>query len=311
MISGGGSALLPLPAEGVTLAEKQALTNSLLACGATINEINAVRKHISALKGGQLARLAAPARLVALILSDVVGSPLDVIASGPTVPDPSTMQDAWAVLEKYALVEQTPASIRERLAAGRAGLVSETPKPGDPLFTHVQNVIIGDNALAAQAAQARAEALGFHALLLSTFIEGEAREVGRVAAGLLKEIARYDRPIPRPACLIWGGETTVTLRGQGKGGRNQELALAAALALDGWENVALVALATDGADGPTDAAGAFIDGDTLTRARQMGLDPLRALQNNDAHPFFAALGDLLMTGPTHTNVNDLAFLLVF
>jgi hydroxypyruvate reductase len=311
VISGGASALMPLPADGVSLAEKQALTSSLLACGATINEINAVRKHISALKGGQLARAAAPARLVALILSDVVGSPLDVIGSGPAAPDASTFADAWNVLAKYDLIASAPASIRTRLEEGRAGRLPDTPKPGDPLFARVRNVIIGDNAIAADAAAARAEALGFHTLVLSTFVEGEAREVARVAAGILKELSSNGRPVPRPACVIWGGETTVTLRGKGKGGRNQEFALAAALALEGWDDVALAALATDGTDGPTDAAGALAQGDTAARARRLGLDPLRALQENDAYPFFAGLGDLLMTSPTNTNVNDLTFMLAF
>jgi glycerate 2-kinase len=311
VISGGGSALAPLPAAGITLTEKQELTSALLACGATINEINSVRKHISSFKGGALARAAYPARVAALVLSDVVGSPLDVIASGPTVADRSTFADAWAVLEKYGLTPRAPASVRQRLERGCAGQIPETPKPGDPIFAGVQNVIVGDNAIAAQAAQERARALGMHALLLSTYIEGEAREVGRVVAGLAKEVAAYGRPAPRPACLILGGETTVTVRGQGKGGRNQELALAAALALDGWDDVAVVALATDGSDGPTDAAGAVATGDSAARARRLGLDPARHLAENDAYAFFASLGDLLQTGPTNTNVNDLTFIIVF
>jgi hydroxypyruvate reductase len=311
LLSGGGSALLPLPVPGVTLDDLQRLTSDLLRCGATINEINAVRKHLSQVQGGQLARLAAPAPVIALILSDVVGSPLDVIASGPTVPDTSTFADALGVLERYGLVEQTPPTVVAHLRRGLSGDVPETPKPGDPVFAHVQTLIIGDNRIAAQAAVQKAAELGCHTLLLSTYVEGEAREVAKVLAGLGKEIARYGQPLPRPACLVAGGETTVTIRGTGKGGRNQELALAAAIALDGWEDVLLLTVATDGGDGPTDAAGAFADGTTVARARAQGLNPAAYLANNDAYNFFQALGDLLITGPTRTNVNDLTLVLVF
>jgi len=311
LLSGGGSALLPLPVPGVTLDALQRLTSDLLRCGATINEINAVRKHLSQVQGGQLARLAAPAPVIALILSDVVGSPLDVIASGPTVPDTSTFADAMGVLERYGLVEQTPPTIVAHLRRGLAGEIPETPKPGDPVFAQVQTLVIGDNRIAAQAAVQKAAELGFHTLLLSTYVEGEAREVAKVLASLGKEIARYGQPLPRPACLVAGGETTVTIRGQGKGGRNQELALAAAIALEGWEDVLLLTVATDGGDGPTDAAGAFADGTTVARARAKGLNPAAYLANNDAYNFFQALGDLLITGPTRTNVNDLTLIFVF
>jgi hydroxypyruvate reductase len=311
LLSGGGSALLPLPVPGVTLDDLQRLTSDLLRCGATINEINAVRKHLSQVQGGQLARLAAPAPVIALILSDVVGSPLDVIASGPTVPDTSTFADALGVLERYGIIEQTPPAIVAHLRRGLSGDVPETPKPGDPVFEHVQTLVIGDNRIAAQAAVQQAAELGLHTLLLSTYVEGEAREVAKVLAGLGKEIARYGQPLPRPACLIAGGETTVTIRGQGKGGRNQELALAAAIALDGWDDVLLLTVATDGGDGPTDAAGAFADGTTVARARVQGLNPAAYLANNDAYNFFQALGDLLITGPTRTNVNDLTLIFVF
>ncbi len=310
-ISGGGSALLVSPAPGLTLADLQAVTDLLLRSGATIVELNAVRKHCSRIKGGGLARMAAPAPIVSLILSDVVGDPLDVIASGPTAPDPTTFADAWAVLERYGLVDRAPPAVVARLRAGMAGEVPETPKPGDPLFERVQNVIVASNRLAAEAAVETARELGFHALLLSTYVEGEAREVARVAAALAKEVVRYGRPVARPACLVWGGETTVTVRGKGKGGRNQELALAAALALEGWPDVVFVALATDGTDGPTDAAGAIATGETVRRARALGLDPLAHLADNDAYPFFQALGDLILTGPTQTNVNDLLFIFVF
>jgi glycerate 2-kinase len=300
LISGGGSALLTLPIPGLTLADLQALTDALLRSGATINEINTVRKHLSRIKGGNLARLAAPATLVVLILSDVVGDPLDVIASGPTVPDPTTI--AQAVLARYAIPPVGGSEV------GKA--FRETPKPGDPIFASVQNVIVGSNRLAAQAAMKKAREMGFNTLLLSTYVEGEAREVARVAAALAKGMRAHGDPLPPPACLVWGGETTVTVRGGGKGGRNQELALAAALALDGWPSVLVTALATDGADGPTDAAGAVVTGETVARARALGLDPRAVLEANDSYALFDALGDLVRTGPTGTNVNDLLFVMV-
>ena len=311
VLSGGGSALLILPAPGLTLADLQATTDLLLRSGATIIDLNAVRKHLSQIKGGGLARLAAPAPVISLILSDVVGDPLDVIASGPTAPDPTTFAQAWAVLERYDLLARVPPAVKERLRAGTEGRLPETPKPGASLFRQVQNVLVGSNRLAAEAAVAAAQEQGLNALLLSTFVEGEARQVARVAAALLKEEVAHNRPLARPACLVWGGETTVTVRGSGKGGRNQELALAAALALEGLPDVLLVALGTDGTDGPTDAAGAVATGETIARARARGLDPLAHLENNDAYPFFDALGDLIRTGPTGTNVNDLLFLFAF
>lgn len=317
LLSGGGSALMSLPAPGVTLADLQALTRTLLACGATINEINTLRKHLSQLKGGHLARLAAPATLISLILSDVVGDPLDVIASGPTVPDPTTYADAWAVLERFGVLKQAPAAVLAHLRSGLQGAVDETPKPGDAVFAGVHNVVVGSNRIAARAAAVSARELGYHTLLLSTFVEGEAREVARVVAGLAKGVARGECTGPpdgarleRPACLILGGETTVTLRGDGRGGRNQELALAAALALDGWPAVLVTCLATDGTDGPTDAAGAFADGDTVRRAVVLDLSAADHLASNDAYPFFAALDDLIITGPTQTNVNDLIIVLI-
>jgi len=323
LISGGGSALLTLPVPGLDLADLQALTGALLRSGATIHEVNTVRKHCSRIKGGNLARLAAPATLVTLVLSDVVGDPLDVIASGPTVPDPTTVADARKVLERYMIrppsVPPTrgeeeppscpPAEVWEYGSMGE-GMFWETPKPGDPAFERVQHVVVGSNRLAALAAVEKARALGFNALLLSTYVEGEAREVAKVAAALAKGVRTHGDPLSPPACLVWGGETTVTIRGEGKGGRNQELALAAALALDGWPGVLVMALATDGTDGPTDAAGAVVSGETAARARTLGLDPRAALEANDSYPFFDALGDLIRTGPTGTNVNDLLFVLV-
>ncbi|MBN1641468.1 MAG: glycerate kinase [Anaerolineae bacterium] len=310
LISGGGSALLPLPVDGIALADLQAMTDALLRCGATIIEINAVRKHCSQIKGGQLARAAHPATVVALLLSDVVGNPLDAIASGPTVPDPTTYAQAQAVIDKYGIGDQVPPAIRRHLAAGVRGDVPETPKEGDPAFERVQVAVIGSNAIAAQAARSEAEAMGYHTALLSTYVEGEAREVARVFAAIAKSLRAEGWPLPRPACAIAGGETTVTVTGAGKGGRNQELALAAALALDGWHGTTVVTLATDGNDGPTDAAGAIVDGTTVARARELGLPAADHLARNDAYPFFDRLGDLIRTGPTNTNVNDLTFILV-
>ncbi|OQB27269.1 MAG: putative hydroxypyruvate reductase [Chloroflexi bacterium ADurb.Bin180] len=308
LISGGGSALMTLPVEGITLADMSALTGSLLRSGATINEMNAVRKHLEQLKGGQLARLASPATVIALILSDVIGSPLDVIASGPTSPDESTYVDALSVLRKYDLIATAPPSIVRHLERGAAGKVAETPKRGDRAFERVQNWIIASNEQAAEAAVAKARELGLHALLLSTFVEGEAREVARVLAGILREIDHSGRPLARPACLVAGGETTVTVRGSGLGGRNQELALAAVVPLAGLSNVALLSLGTDGSDGPTDAAGAMTTGLTASRAAARELEPRAFLANNDAYHFFQPLGDLIKTGPTNTNVNDLVLL---
>jgi hydroxypyruvate reductase len=311
LISGGGSALLTLPAPGVTLADMQALTAALLACGASINEINTLRKHLDQLKGGGLARMADPAALATLILSDVVGNPLDVIASGPTVPDPSTFADAYAILERYEIVDQIPDPILNHLRSGMARTIGETLKPGDARFERVQNVVVASNSQAAEAALAAARAEGFNTVLLTTYLQGEAREVGRMLAAITRELATTGQPIPRPACVVAAGETTVTLRGKGQGGRNQELTLAAAADLAGLPDVALIALATDGGDGPTDAAGAVATGATLERARALGLNQMAYLARNDAYPFFAALGDLLQPGPTQTNVNDLIFLFVF
>lgn len=311
LISGGGSALLVSPAPGLSLADLQALTAALLACGASIDEINILRKHLETLKGGGLARLAAPATLVALVLSDVVGDPLEVIASGPTVPDPSTFNDAWEVVERYKLQGQLPNALVDRLARGRRGEIPETPKPGDPIFNRVKNVIIGSNLQAAQAALLQAQAEGFHTMLLTAQLQGEARQAGRFLAAVARQIAATGQPLPRPACVLAGGETTVSLTGAGLGGRNQELALAAVADLAGLDKIALATLATDGGDGPTDAAGAIVTGHTLDRARQIGLDPLDFLARNDAYHFFNPLRDLIRTGPTHTNVNDLAFLFAF
>jgi len=310
LLSGGASALLELPVAGVELTELQRLTAALLRSGAPIGEVNTVRKHLSQVKGGRLARWAGPAQVAVLVLSDVVGSPLEAIGSGPCAPDPTTYADTWDVLERYGLAAELPAGVRAHLERGRRGEVAETAKPGDPSLGRVAHTIVADNATAAHAAVRRAAELGYHALLLTTYLEGEAREVGRVFAALGKEVARHRRPVAPPAILVLGGETTVTVRGPGTGGRNQEAALAAALALEGWPEVLVATLATDGSDGPTDAAGAIVTGETAGRARAQGLDPAACLARNDAYPFFAALGDLIQTGPTGTNVNDLAFVVV-
>jgi hydroxypyruvate reductase len=309
VVSGGGSALLPAPADGITLAEKQQVTRLLLASGATIEEMNAVRKHLSRLKGGGLARLARPAALLTLVLSDVAGDRLDVIASGPTFPDPTTFADALEVLARRRIASRVPAAVLARLEAGARGDLPETPKPDDPIFRSSAHVLVGTNALAVAAAERQALALGYRTLVLSTTVTGEAREVGAVHAALAREVAASGRPLRRPACVLSGGETTVTVRGGGRGGRNQELVLAAAPGIAGLEGVLVLSAGTDGTDGPTDAAGAVADGETVSRARAAGLDPRAALDGNDAYPFFQALGDLVVTGPTRTNVMDLRLVL--
>lgn len=310
LLSGGGSALLPAPAAGIALADKVAVTELLLRSGAEIAESNAVRKHLSRLKGGGLTRLAAPARLLTLILSDVVGDPLEVIASGPTVPDPTTFADARAVLARYHLERRLPPAVRAHLAAGEKGELPETPKPGDPLFARSRHLLVANNARAVGAAAEQARALGYRPLVLTTTLTGEARHVAAVHAALAREIVASGRPLPAPACLISGGETTVTVRGNGQGGRSQEFALAAAAGIAGLPGVLVYAAGTDGSDGPTDAAGAQADGETVRRAATAGLDPARFLENNDAYPFFRALNDLIVTGPTGTNVMDLNLVLV-
>lgn len=309
LISGGGSALMPYPASGITLVDLQETTNLLLRSGANINELNAVRKHLSGFKGGQFARHVAPAQLLTLILSDVIGDPLDTIASGPTAPDDSTFIEARAVIEKYGLLEKIPENVLERINAGLNGLVPETPKRGDPLFNDVYNVLIANNSIAAQSANKTAENLGYNSMILSTYIEGVARQVGEVLSGIAKEEYYRDLPLPKPAAIIIGGETTVTVTGKGKGGRNQEVALGAVQKMEGLKAV-MATLGTDGIDGPTDAAGAVVDGLTYRRAKVAGLDPNSFLMNNDAYLFFENMNDLIFTGPTGTNVNDLSVILV-
>jgi hydroxypyruvate reductase/glycerate 2-kinase len=310
LISGGGSALLPAPAEGITLEDKQQVTRLLHACGATINEMNCVRKHLSASKGGRLAQAFAGRALYSLIISDVVGDPLDVIASGPTAADPTTFADALAVLRKFNLLEQTPVSVRQRLEAGAAGQCPETLKeiPG-----RIHNRVIGNNARALAAAAAEATRLGYPVLNLGAFIEGETREVAVALAGLVRSIRADRQPLAPPVCILSGGETTVTLAANhGLGGRNQEFVLAAVVKLgrEGLRDLVILSGGTDGEDGPTDAAGALADAETLARAASQGLDPAGFLARNDAYHFFDATDDLLQTGLTRTNVMDVRVILV-
>jgi len=310
LLSGGGSALLPFPAGGIELKEKQEVTQLLLDCGADIKEINTIRKHISLMKGGWLAKWAYPSTVIGFILSDVVGDQLDVIASGPTVPDPSTFEEAWGILKKYDLLSKISHSIQKHLQLGKEGKVEETPKPGEVVFERVYNSLIGSNILALCSAEKEAKSLGFNTLILSSSIVGETREAARFHSAIAKEVISSGNPIPKPACILSGGETTVTIKGNGLGGRNQEFALAGALEISGIEKVVLLSGGTDGTDGPTDATGAVADYTTVQRAKSMGLDPKAHLKNNDAYPFFQKLGDLLITGPTHTNVMDVRILLV-
>jgi glycerate 2-kinase len=306
LISGGGSALLPFPAEGISLADKQETTRQLLACGATIHEINAIRKHLSAIKGGQLAMLARPATVVSLLLSDVIGDDLSVIGSGPTAPDESTFADALAVLDRYKIRASVPDAVRERFEAGLRGDIPETPKQAD----NVQNVIVGSNRLVVDAAEHKAKELGYRTMVLSTTIDGETKDVARMHAAIAREIATSRRPLPPPACVLSGGETTVTLTGDGLGGRNQEFALAAALDIAGMTPAVVLSAGTDGTDGPTDAAGAIADSTTVERATALGLEAKRSLADHDSYHFFEKTKDLIKTGPTGTNVADVHIVLV-
>jgi glycerate 2-kinase len=310
LLSGGGSALLVAPAEGVSLADKQEVTRLLLSCGATIHEINAVRKHLSRAKGGGLARKAHPATVVSLILSDVVGDDLDAIASGPTVPDSSTFVQAANVLRRYSIWDRVPSSVRVRLEKGMAGEIPDTPKPGDPVFGSSHWALVGNNIQALRAAAEEARRLSYAPLILGAGLEGETREVAKALSAVAREVLRTGNPVSSPACILSGGETTVTLRGGGRGGRNQEFVLASAGVLEGARHVVVLSGGTDGTDGPTDAAGAIADGETIARARSMGLDAEGHLRENDAYPFFQQLGDLIITGPTRTNVMDVRIFLV-
>ncbi len=304
LLSGGGSSLLALPAPGITLPDKQAINRALLRSGAQIGEMNTVRKHLSAIKGGRLAVAAAPAPLVALMISDVPGDDPSVIASGPTTPDATTCADALSILQKYAI--EISSSVLHHLLSPAA----ETPKPGDPRFGNVTNRIIATPQDALEAAARIAQAAGLRPLILGNAIEGEARDVGLVHAGIAKQVAGFGQPAAAPCALISGGETTVTVRGSGRGGRNAEFLLSLALALDGQPGIAAIAADTDGIDGSEDNAGAILLPDTLDRARRAGLNARAHLADNDAYTVFARLGDLVVTGPTRTNVNDFRAILI-
>jgi len=311
LISGGGSSLLTYPAEGITLEEKKKATDILLKSGAEIKEVNTVRKHISSVKGGRLTSFLKPAKIVSLILSDIVGDPIEYIASGPTSPDPSTFRDAYSIVVKYGLMEKLPRSVVERIERGLRGEVPETPKPGDVVFNNVRNIIISNNMKSLIAMEKKAVELGYNTLVLTSFSEGEAREVGRFICAVVKQIATYDSPVKKPACLIVGGETTVTVKGRGKGGRNQELVLSAVLNCRGLKNFVFASIGSDGIDGYTDAAGAIADSSTLENAYNKSLNPEGFLEDNDSYNFFSQTGDLIFTGPTGTNVNDFTVALVY
>ena len=305
LISGGGSALATLPANDITLEDMMQTTKLLLRCGAEIKEINVVRKHISRIKGGWLAKAAYPARVISLIISDVVGDDLGSIASGPTSPDPSTYLDAKTILEKYDIWNEVPDSVREWIELGVKGAINETPKPNDEIFSKVTNAIIASNRVSLQSMEHKARSLGLNSLIITSYLEGEAREVGKVIGTILREIHDHDSPVKKPAVIIAGGETTVTVKGSGKGGRNQELALSAIRIISGLKGTALMSMGSDGLDGITDAAGAIVDGNTLDRAIKAGLNYEEYLANNDSYTFFKELGgSLIFTGPTGTNVND-------
>ncbi len=306
VVSGGASSLLSFPAGEITLDDKRFTTSLLLKSGATISEVNIVRKHLSKIKGGQLARAAFPATMLTLILSDVIGDDLGTIASGITSPDASTFLDAYRVIEKYRLEKMIPDSVRARLQRGIEGKIAETPKADEECFQRTHNIVVGSNRIALKAIEDYAKELGYEAGILTDELQGEAREVAKNLATRAKQLAKSKTK----ACLIAGGETSVTVVGHGKGGRNTEMALAAAIALDGTPNVVFLSAGTDGTDGETDAAGAIADGATLVRAKTLGLIANEHLQNNDSYNFFRLVGDLVITGATNTNVMDIQLMLI-
>jgi len=311
LISGGGSALLVQPHKEITLQDIQTTSAELLACGAAIDEINTVRKHLSSIKGGQIAKAAYPSTLITLILSDVVGDPMDIIASGPTVPDESTFEDAYAIIQKYSLEEKMPNSACGFLKRGKMGKIEETPEAGNEIFDNTQNIIVGSNRIALEAAEKRAREMGYNTIILSSLVEGESRDAAKFLAAIAKEVSRTGTPIPKPACIIAGGETTVTIRGKGKGGRNQEFALSAAMEIEGCEGVVILSAGTDGTDGPTDATGAIVDFNTCKDAREKSnLNPEEFLSRNNSYNFFKKTGEHIITGPTMTNVMDIMISLI-
>jgi glycerate 2-kinase len=309
-ISGGGSALMPSPAHGLTLEDKRTLTEKLSAAGADIHELNAVRKHVSLTKGGNLMRIAYPAFVVNLMLSDVVGDDPQTIASGPFVPDDSTFSQVMHIVSRYGVADDLPQSVIESIREGMAGRIPETPKPGDGIFTRATNVIVGNNVLCLLAGKAKAEELGYRTLILSSTVVGNTTEAARFHAALARETRATGNPIPAPACLLSGGETTVRILGSGVGGRNQEFALSLVKDASEISGCLFVSVGTDGTDGPTDAAGAIVDSMTLARSAAKGLDPDAFLKNSDSYTFFRALDDLVVTGPTRTNVMDVRLVLV-
>lgn len=314
LISGGGSSLLCLPADGISLEDKRQTTGALLASGANIDEINCIRKHLSKVKGGGLARIASPARLINLILSDVIGDRIDTIASGIAAPDPTTYADALSILRKYALDDKLPQAVRDHLVRGAEGKIPETPKADDPVFGHTVNLIIGNNTLAVDAARRFAERLGYNTRVLSTTLAGEASSAGSYFAQLARDINSGKSDIAKPAVIIAAGETTVTLRGKGKGGRNQELTLAFAVELHricpGAPNIFFLSAGTDGSDGPTDAAGAWVTPALMEKMKTIAAQAAAHLAQNNAYPFFQDADCLFQTGPTYTNVCDIQILIV-
>jgi len=310
LFSGGGSALVEYPVNGVSIEDIGEVSIALMNAGADIFELNTVRKHLSLFKGGWLAKHASPSSMLCLMISDVVGDRMDTIASGPTVPDPTTFKDALKVLKKYKLYDKAPRSVISYIEKGVKNEVPETPKPGDPIFKRVINRVVASNIISLNSMRRKASELGYNALILTSMLEGEAREVGKVIAGIAKEVKASGNPIPPPAVILAGGETTVTVRGKGRGGRNQELALSAALTIENLEGIAIASVGSDGRDGPTDAAGAIVDGTTAIIAKKRGLDPYIFLAENNSYEFFKAVGGHVTTGYTGTNVNDLIVIVV-
>ncbi len=311
LISGGGSALLPLPARGISLEDKKRATDGLLKCGADIHELNTVRKHLSVSKGGGLAKTAYPATVINLMLSDVIGDDMDVIASGPFVPDSSTYTDSINIIDKYGMRHKMPATVMSRLSEGAGGSIPETPKSGDPIFERVMNKTIGSNILACRAAREEASSAGYNSVIVSSMSEGDTTEVAKAHVATARDILLSGNPAKPPACIISGGETTVIVKGSGTGGRNQEFALAAAKEICGMDkNIVVLSGGTDGTDGPTDAAGGIVDTETVARGKEKGLNIDMYLDSNDSYNYLKQTGDLLITGPTRTNVMDVRILLV-
>lgn len=311
LISGGGSSLLTLPAEDVSLEDKIMATEILIKSGAEIKEINTIRKHISRVKGGQLVSFLKPAKVISLIVSDIVGDPVEYIASGPTSPDPSTFEDAYTIIRKYNLESKLPGSVLERIRRGLRKEVPETPKPGDQIFDNVKNIVVLNNMKSLAAMKSKADELGYNTLILTSYMQGEAREVGKFVSSVMKQVSNHNTPVEKPACLIMGGETTVTVKGRGRGGRNQELVLSVVNSYRPNKNFVFASIGSDGVDGYSDAAGAIADFLTVETVSEKGLDPEDFLRENDSYNFFKQTDGLIFTGVTGTNVNDFAIALVY